>query len=63
MSKFEKFERVYITKGKRGSKYHKVDEAYVVNFDDDGNPIVEYNLAFMIHIEVFKDEELKPYVR
>lgn len=59
MSIFDKNQRVRIIR----PGLERVDEAYVVEFDDDGSPIVEYNWKFIRHMQVFKDEELEEYVR
>ena len=63
MSNFEQYQRVYIIKPDDRVKYSKIDEAYVVDFTDEGDAIVEFRYQFMKHLKVFKDEELKAYVR
>ena len=57
MSAFDKYQRVKILR----EGLQRVDEAYVVEFDDNGSPIVEYNHKFLKHMAVFKDEELEAY--
>lgn len=65
MSKFNQYTRVRIVKGRPDlripDKKCRDIEAWVVEFDDSGNPIVEYNFQFMKNMAVFKDEELESY--
>ena len=65
MSKFQQYQRVRIVKARPDLriplKKCRDIEAWVVDFDDDGNPILEYNFQMLKHMAVFKDAELESY--
>lgn len=60
-SQYEEGDKVEIVRPDDRIKYSRIEYAFVIGHTDEGQPVVEFNFKLAKHIDVFKDEELKPY--